>query len=142
LTTRELVHATERIKGRKLSTQQIYENYILPLINADYIDRTDSKIDKRSYIFFPVLNVKQKKLFDIDVPNSLSQNRLVPIIDSTIFPTKQYLISKIEEVLRYSYQTNVLTKIEDHEGKEISVEELVDRYYKNPEKYFEYNTIR
>jgi hypothetical protein len=137
LTTRELVHATERIKGRKLSTQQIYENYIVPLINAGYIDNTSSKIDKRAYLFFPVLNVKQKKLFDLDVPNSLSQNRLVPIIDSTIFPTKQYLISKIEEVLRYSYQTNILTRIEDDEGKEISVEELVDRYYKNPEKYFE-----
>ena len=139
LTTKELVDTTKRIKGHKYSTQQMYENFIVPLINAGYIDRTNSKIDKRSYIFFPVLNVKQKKLFDLDVPNNFSQNKPVPVIDPTVFPHKQYLISKIEEVLRYSYQTNVLSKIEDHEGKEISVDELVDRYYKDPEDYFESN---
>jgi len=60
LTTKELVNATLRIKGSKFSTQQIYENYLVPLINAGYIDRVDNKKDKRSYLFYPVLNVKQK----------------------------------------------------------------------------------
>jgi len=34
-----LVDATFRIKERNFCTQQIYENYIVPLINAVYIDR-------------------------------------------------------------------------------------------------------
>jgi integrase len=40
-------------RGHKFSTQQMYENYIVPLINAGYIDRVDSKIDRKAYIFSP-----------------------------------------------------------------------------------------
>jgi hypothetical protein len=60
LTTKELVGATFRIRQRKLSTQQVYERYILPLVNAGYIDKIENKQDKRSYIYVPVLNAKQK----------------------------------------------------------------------------------
>ena len=42
-------------------------------------------------------------------------------------------------MLRYSSQIHKITKLENHEGKEITVEELVDQYYKNPDKYFESN---
>jgi hypothetical protein len=59
-TTRELVDSTFRLKGRKFSTQQIYENYIISLVNAGYIDKVENKKDKRSYLFYPVLNVKTK----------------------------------------------------------------------------------
>jgi hypothetical protein len=137
LTTAELVKATERIRGHKFSTQQMLENYIVPLINAGYIDKADSKIDRRSYIFFPVTNTKQRKLFDSDETNNLSQNKLISITDSTSFPNRNYLISRIEGVLRYSSDKGIIIKLEDHEGNEITVEELVDRYYKDPEKYFD-----
>jgi hypothetical protein len=33
--------------------------------------------------------------------------------------------------LRYSFEKHKLTKLENHEGKEITVEELVDQYYKD-----------
>jgi DNA-binding MarR family transcriptional regulator len=59
LTTKDL-DATFRIRERRFSTQQIYETYIDPLVNAGYIDKIENKQDKRSYIFFPVLNAKQK----------------------------------------------------------------------------------
>jgi hypothetical protein len=42
-------------------------------------------------------------------------------------------------VLKYSSQIHKITKLENHEGKEITVEDLVDEYYKNPDKYFEVN---
>jgi DNA-binding MarR family transcriptional regulator len=136
LTTRELVAATNEIQKRMYSTQQMYENYIVPLINAGYIDRMPSNLDKRSYVFYPVLNSKQKILFDINNTNNISQDNIVRIKDPITFPTREYLISKVNEVLEYSYQVNDLTRVEDHEGKEISVEELVARYYRNPEDYF------
>jgi hypothetical protein len=142
LTTSELVKATERIRGYKFSTQQMYENYIVPLLNAGYVDKEDSKIDKRSYIFFPVTNTKQRKLFDSDQTNNLSQINVVYITDSTLFPNRNYLISKISEALRYSSEKGIITKLEDHEGNEITVEEVVDRYYKDPEKYFELDSKR
>ena len=142
LTTAELVKATEQIRGNKFSKKQMYENYIVPLVNAGYIDRVDSKIDGRSYIFFPVSNSKQRKLFDAVQTNNLSQNKLVSITDSTLFPNRNYLISKIQEVLRYSSEGGLIIKLEDHEGNEISVQELVDRYYKDPENYFELDSKR
>ena len=52
LTTRQLVEAKFRIKERKYSSQQLYENYIIPLENAGYIDKTDNEKDRRSYLFF------------------------------------------------------------------------------------------
>ncbi len=137
LTTAELVKATEQIRGKKFSVKQMYENYIVPLINAGYIDRVNSKTDHRSYIYFPVLNAKQRKLFDSEQTNNLSQNKLVPITDPTLFPNRNYLISKIQGVLRYSSDAGIIIKLEDHDGNEITVEELVDRYHKEPENYFE-----
>jgi hypothetical protein len=84
----------------------------------------------------------KEKLFDSDQTNNLSQNKLISIIDSTLFSNRTYLISKIQEVLRYSSDKGIIIKLEDHEGKEISVQELVDRYYKDPEKYFELDSKR
>jgi hypothetical protein len=70
-------------------------------------------------------------------PNNLSQQKTISIVDSTTFPDRNYLISKIHGVLRYSFERHKITKLENHEGKEITVEELVDQYYKDPGKYFE-----
>ena len=137
VTTKDLVDAAFRIKARRFSTQQLYENYIVPLVNAGYIDKAENKKDRRSYLFYPVLNVKQKKLFDAAESNNFSQRKTVSIVDSTIFPDRNYLISKIQGVLKYSFEIHKITKLENHEGKEITAEELVDQYYKDPGKYFE-----
>jgi hypothetical protein len=71
--------------------------------------------------------------------NNLSQQNAICVVDSTTFPDKNYLISKIHGVWNYSSEIHKITKLENHEGKEITVEELVDQYYKNPHKYFEVN---
>ncbi|MGC2383616.1 MAG: hypothetical protein WA631_10970 [Nitrososphaeraceae archaeon] len=60
LTSRQLADATFQIKRRKLSSKHILENYIEPLINSGYIDKVENKEDRRSYLYYPVLNVKQK----------------------------------------------------------------------------------
>jgi hypothetical protein len=112
---------------------------VVPLVNAGYIDKVENKNDKRSYLFYPVLNGKQKKLFDLTGTNIFSQQKAISVINSTIFPDRTYLISKIQVVLRYSSEIHKITKLENHEGKEITAEELVDQYYKDPDKYFEVN---
>jgi hypothetical protein len=139
LTSRELANATFRIKARKFSTQQIYENYIEPLVNAGYIDKLENKEDRRSYLFYPVLNVKIKKLFDVTESNNLSRQKAISVVDSTIFLDRNYLISEIQGVLKYSSEIHKIIKLENHEGNEITIEEIVDQYYKDPDKYFEVN---
>ena len=140
LTTAQLVKATDEIRGTKFSIKQMNESYIAPLVNAGYIDKLNSKIDGRSHIYFPVLNAKQRKLFDSDKTNNLSQTKLISITDSTLFPNRNYLISKIQGLLRYSSEEGIIKKLEDHHGNEITVEELVDQYYKDPKNYFEFGS--
>jgi hypothetical protein len=53
-----------------------------------------------------------------------------------MFPDKQYVTSKIQAVLGYSARQGYFTKILDHERNEITIEELIDKYYSNPEEYF------
>ena len=80
--------------------------------------------DRRSYIHYPVLLTEIKKLFE-NRSNNLLHYMKIPIANSTTFPTKQYLISKIQRVLDYSAGMGLLNRIIDHEKKEISVEETV-----------------
>jgi hypothetical protein len=56
------------------------------------------------------------------------------LVDSTLFPDKTYLISKIQGVLKYSNQNQI--KILDSAGPETTIEDLVERYYSNPEQHF------
>lgn len=142
LTTRELVATTDTIHKRKFSTQQMYENYVVPLLNAGYIDKMPSNLDKRAYVFYPVMNTKQKRIFDANGSNNITQEMVIEIGDYAVYPSREYLISKIDQVLNYSYQTNDLTRIEDHQGKEVTRDELVDRYYKNPQDYFGFTGLK
>ena len=57
------------------------------------------------------------------------------------YPDKQHIISKIEEVLRYSIQQGLRTVIKTHDWKDITPEELVDRYYSRPEDYFDLTQV-
>jgi len=140
VTTEQLVEKTREANNRLFNGKQILDTYIYPLINHGYIDRTESELDKRSKIYYPVITTKSKniKLFENDSSNNLSQQNKLIVEDSTIYPSKEYLISKIQEVLGYSENNHLIViKIKDHEGNEISVEELVERYYKDPQEYFE-----
>jgi hypothetical protein len=54
LTTEELVNKTKQVYKRIYTKDQIRDNYIYPLMNQGYIDKTDSQIDKRAKIYYPV----------------------------------------------------------------------------------------
>ena len=55
------------------------------------------------------------------------------IRDFTTFPSKPYLISRFDWFLKYYYEEGYRATIYDQEDKEISIEELIDRYYQKPE---------
>jgi len=61
------------------------------------------------------------------------------ITNSTLYPNKQYINSKIEEILHYSSDKDFSVEIVNHEEEILTKEELVDQYYENPEDYFELN---
>jgi hypothetical protein len=143
LTSEQLADATFQILNKKLSTKQILENYVDPLVNQGYIDNADSDLDRRSKIFYPVLTSKIRKLFDSDQSNNLLQSNHILITNPILYPDKQYIISKIRHVLKYSSEKacNIVEKIVGHENKEISIEEIVDTYYNNAENYFQVPSV-
>jgi hypothetical protein len=141
VTTDELANATLVRQSKTLSKKEIIETYLEPLINQNYINKEDSELDKRKNIYYPVITTKvenkNKNLFDMPQSNNLLQNTKVRVIDSTIFPSKEYLKCEIQAILNFSIQKHFFTKIVNHEKKEISIEDLVDQYYSHTEEYFE-----
>ena len=139
VTTKELIDKTFEVQNKKLSTQQILQTYIKPLVNENIIDFVHSEIDKRARIYFPVASspTKYNKLFISEEMNNFSQQPVMPVEDSTLYPYKEYIISKIQAVLKYSSDNTLFIEIQNHEGKNITIEEIANQYYTNPEDYFE-----
>ena len=138
VTTKELVDKTLEIKNKSLSSQKLLENYIYPLMNSNYISSENSQIDHRAKIYYPVFassNNKNNNLFEIKLTNKLSQNNKIAIKDFTIFPSKSYITSRIRDIMEYSSDYRLLI-LENENGIQLSIEELVNRYYSNPEEYF------
>jgi hypothetical protein len=137
LTTEDLVKKTYEVYNKTYTKKQILESYIKPLINQGYIDKVESELDHRASVYYPLINtIKNRKLFDSRQSNNLSQESKIVVIDSAMFPDKQYVTSKIQAVLGYSARQGYFTKILDHEKNEITIEELIDKYYNNPDEYF------
>ena len=140
LTTEQLAEATYQKQNKKFSTKQILESFIYPLLNQGYIDNANSDLDKRSKIYYPVISSsKNRNLFDLDQSNNFSQEKRISVVNPSLYPNKEYLISRIKHVLNYSSEKEYyrVKKIVSHENKEISIEELVDAYYNKPENYFQ-----
>jgi hypothetical protein len=141
LTTEQLVEKTKNIYNQSYTTKKILETYINPLMNQGYIDKTNSELDKRANIYYPVIiTTKNRKLFEIDQPNNFSEQNKIIITNPILYPSKQYIIPKIEAVLGYSAGKDFpLIKIKSHEGDEISIQELVNIYYNDADKYFKFS---
>ena len=137
ITTKELIDKTFEVHKKKLSTQQILQTYIRPLVNENFIDFIHSEIDKRALIYPVSSTGKYSKLFTSGKMNNFYQQPKMPVEDPTLYPDKQYIISKIEGTLRYSSDNDLLIEIQNHEGKDITIKELANQYYTNPEDYFE-----
>jgi hypothetical protein len=135
LTTKELIEKTLEFTNKSLSSKQILENYIYPLLNCNLISSGDSQIDHRAKIYYPVKEKKNNNLFENIQKNKISQNYKIILHNSTIYPSQDYMMSEIEEIVKYSseYKSFIL---EDEDGTKQSVEEIVNRYYANPHEFF------
>jgi hypothetical protein len=131
LTTKELIEKTVEIMNKSLSSKQVLENYIYPLLNCNIISSSDSQIDHRAKIYYPVKENKNNNLFESMQKNKLSQNYKIVLHDSTIYPSHHYIISKIEEIMKYSSEYKLFI-LEDEDGIKQPVEEIVNHYYGNP----------
>src|SRR5919202_2158008 len=55
LTTEDLVKKTIEVYNKAYTKQQMRDNFIYTLINQCYTDETDSELDKRQKILYPII---------------------------------------------------------------------------------------
>ena len=85
IATQDLVDYPYEKQTKRVSTKQILEAFVTPLINQTYVDWTDSDLDKRSKIYYPVITIQNRKLFDsgqVKIP--LDQTSIIKAILSLI----------------------------------------------------------
>ena len=69
-------------------------------------------------------------------PPNLSQDTKIEVLDPAIFPNKTYLKTSILAVSNYAILKGLEGKMMSSHKKEITIDELIDQYYSNPEDYF------
>jgi hypothetical protein len=146
LTTQDLVDKTLEIYGKICTKKQILQNYVYHLINQGCIDSIQSELDHREKIFYPMIilekSSKNSNLFLLDERNNFSQQSKIYIENPMLYPNKEYVTSKIQALLGYSSRQALFSKILDHEENEITIDELVDKYYNNCEDYFQFDSSK
>lgn len=141
--TSDLAAKHKEVYGSSLTTQNILERFLYPLINNQMVDLVKSQLDGRAKIYFPI-NISNQKIIDLfenSSSNNLLQNCKLNIIDISAKPTKEYLISEIKALLNYSSQNEkpIGFSFSNHKGEEISLSSLIGVYYSNWEDYFSVN---
>jgi hypothetical protein len=130
LTIKELREATFEIQGKRLSANQIRKGYLEPLMSEAYIDKQTSNLNKSTDIFYPIILCKVCKSAKWDEDALLSQQNQLIVEDSALFPRKDYVRSQIEGVCKALHRKGFL------EIKKIDIDNTVDTYYSEPERYF------
>ncbi|MGD1838997.1 MAG: hypothetical protein ACPKPY_13190, partial [Nitrososphaeraceae archaeon] len=138
VTSTDIIKKHKEIHNEILSTKQLLESYLYPLLNQAYIDKINSQIDRRAKIYFPVITTRKYiNLFENEKSNNLPRQKQKIIVNSTIYPSKEYIISKIQHIMGYYSEDDYIVKLKNHKDEEISIEELGNNYYNNGNDYFE-----
>ncbi|MEP0826091.1 MAG: hypothetical protein HRF40_11455 [Nitrososphaera sp.] len=136
VTTEQLKEPTKQYTGRDLSTQQLLERYIYPLHNIGYIDSKDSEINGKAKIYWPILSSGNIRLFEKGESNNDAKYLKLHLGKNAQFPDKNYLISVIWRTAGHYSDKGYSVAILDHDGRQVTIEQLVERYYSHPEDYF------
>jgi hypothetical protein len=139
VTTEQLAKKTKEVYNRHITSKKVLETYLEPLLNEGYIDKTGSDIDHRSNIYYPLIDAPKPFDYSInDQSNNILHKPRIIVRDIAVYPFKLDIISKVEEVFRYSTEKEFQTIVKNNDWRDMTAKELVDQYYNNVENYFEY----
>ena len=138
VTSQNLIKKHKEKHNETLTTHKLLQSYLYPLLNHGYIDSIESVIDRRAKIYYPLIETKKYiNLFYLEEKNNLSQEIDKIVVNSTSFPNQVFILSVLEPILKYYSTEGYIIKIKNSKGDEISLAELVEQYFGNPENYFE-----
>lgn len=120
-------------------SKQILQKYLYRLINTGYIE--DEKIDGvKAKLYRPIKDLQYSFYSFSDDKNIFPYKLKMKVEDSNLFPTKKMLELHISESLKCSSKYSEIEKLNfklvGTTGDEISIGQLVDRYFGNPDDYF------
>ncbi len=87
---------------KRYTSKKLLTDFLYPLLNLGYIDSIHSLIDKRAYIYFPVLDTTNEKsinLFFLAKKNNLFDEDEEFNVNPTTNSIKMQIISNISEVI-------------------------------------------
>lgn len=133
VTTDELATKTAQVmKCPKPSTDQIRKKYLDPLVNLGLVNKHDSRLDLKSNIYSLVdesaASHKEIEKFSVRNPD--------------VFPSRVFLEQSLRRIVTYSEdgpdkeEKNETRTILDCDGREMSVAELIDRYFGDANRVF------
>ncbi len=138
VTSADLIKRHKQVHGETIIGKKLSKSYIDPLHNNGYIDKLESQIDKRNNIYYPIIETKEyRKLFSFDKGNNFSQEMKKIVVNSAIFPNQVFIVNQFNRILNRYSEIGYFVKIKNHADEEITVDQLVNQYYSNPENYFE-----
>jgi Bifunctional DNA primase/polymerase, N-terminal len=140
LTTKQIAdRIKEEFGGIKQSSEELRKKYLYPLINQGIIDYVQSEINRRENIYFPV--EEDTNLFHIFDDSTNDLRLKVPTPD--IFPSKNFLEGQFRILSKYSAEEGsdftkkiYCYKLIDVDGSEISLDQLIEKYFNNPDDCF------
>ena len=129
LTTEDLATETNE------DPNYIRKKYLDPLINLELVQKTPSVKDGRTNIYFlPDLGENGREGSDKD---------RILVNDPSMYPTKNFIIESFRTVIEYDaddpsiFEKKSEYEILDENGERLTLEQLADKYFSNPELYFE-----
>jgi hypothetical protein len=134
LTTEQLAIKTKEItQTRKPSTDEVREAYLEPLVNLGVIDKATSVQDNRQNIYYPV---------EYSTKENTYSSKIV-VRDPSFYPSRNLIEESFRTLVKYPASDTTFFdqitdyRLEDTEGQKIELGELIDKYFGNPEEYFE-----
>ena len=132
LNTKQLGEKTaEVMRVSKPNSEDLLKHYLYPLLNLGIIDKVKSSIDGKANIYFPIEEGGISILFKDGKDPRLT------VTDPTFYPSRKMLEDSCKTIVEYCSKAGGMKyRLVDHEGNDITVQEMVDRYLNNPEICF------
>jgi hypothetical protein len=121
VTSKELAKWIKEHRSKNVARKQIRELYCEPLYNGGYLEKEENPDDKRETLYSPILD-KQGKLF--------GENR-IPVRDISLYPDAENLSFWIKDDIGDA------AILEPSNNIALSLSELIEQYYDNPDSCFE-----
>jgi hypothetical protein len=150
VTIKELIVKTYEIFKKLYTSKTIGPEFIYPLLNLGYIDKTRSEIDGRAKIYYPVIKLSENdsninterkniSLFFFNQKNNFLGQASEYDVNNILNENKKNIICCIDEVMKYYSEKGSLIEIdyadldnEVNENEQTSVhkvEDVVERYF-------------